>query len=398
MSDLYNTLSKKLRSQFSQSQGFALSSSISLLVDLNLLLYGPGGYAKTDMVKTLFSIFDERTVRSRMLECNPDTNVSKLLGGAIAKTVSKEDEQTKERTEITREDIDYSRGPLENELFFLEETLDSPMQVLAALKALITNKQWDGMQSANRSMFGATNIDPYHLLGELPTVHHNSVEALLQRFLVIEHKWESHKAGDYLEMIEAGFEGPYNDFHPITLQDLMNEKEMVKMVHLDPEDNANLAQFCEDSAREGFIVSPRTYMYARRLLRAHAYIHDRDCIVDADYRILEFLRSFAPSVRSSVEDRLELTRKNSAQQKKLDTFNEEHQRIISLRTGAGNKVFVETSIAQHCRNLLDKLNSESFNESFMEKKEDLMDVIRKEAEAAEKIARESVKIIPLPES
>lgn len=397
MSNLYNIVSKRLSSQFSQTSKFSLSSTLTILTGLSAMYYGPGGYAKTEMIQALMSIFDETTIRREMLECNPDTTVSNLLGGAIAKTISELEADDRTRIEITREDIDFTRGPLENEFFFLEEALDGPFNVLAALKALITNKRWNGRISQNQSFFGATNIDPYLLLNELPTVHRNSIEALLQRFLILEHRWESHEKKDYLEMLEVGFDGIYTDFHPLTLADIRLEQQLVKEVKLANSDNEALAQFCEDSAKEGYIVSPRTFMYSRRLLRAIAYCRGRDTINDDDFSILDFLPSYAPTIREDVTTRLELSRASSAQQKKLDGYIADLAHILTLRNSDKNKTFVNGTIAKRCRKLYEDIQSASFSESFFEQRDQLVKTIDSEIKASEKATFDSIQDIPLPE-
>lgn len=397
MSDLFDTASKVLSSKFCYTENFVKASTISLLTGQNVMFYGPGGYAKTEMILSFLSIFCEDTIASRMLECSPDTTVSSLLGGATALTTSKLDKDSGTRVETTKESIDFNKGPLRNHFYFLEELLDAPLDVLAALKSLMTNKQWDGEASQNLSFLSATNVNPYELLKSAPEVQKNSYEAFLQRWMVIGHNWETHEVSDYINMIESGVGGESVGYKKITKENLLIEQSLIRDVKMTPEDNSIIAQICTQSAGLGKIVSPRTFNLLRRAVRTSAYLADRGTINDSDLGVLRYYGSIHPSIISDLESSISSKRDEIVQKAKLEEYQQTRLRILRIEGTPANNLHKFNSISHHLTVLYDKLGVESFSDSFQKERGSLLSTLEADLEKVSKQSVDCLTPIAIPE-
>lgn len=155
----------------------------------NVLLWGPAGHGKSEMVSHFFRNADSTFFQSFGEGMTED----RLFGGINFKMF--EDEKILE--------YNTSRSFLSYEYVIFEELFDAPPIVLLSLKDTIQARQLrNGAQTVpmkTKFIVGITNKSPSEISELGPTY-----QALIERFpLQLEVKWESYGEADYVELFEA---------------------------------------------------------------------------------------------------------------------------------------------------------------------------------------------------
>jgi len=388
-SQVLTALSSNLQSRFVGTEKFAHEFALALLSGVSPIWWGRGGFGKTEMVRLAMQTFQ---VPQTMLEAHPELAVSGLFGGAIAETKIETINQDGMilGTEKTYESVNYDRGLLKSYLFFIEEMLDSPMQVLTSLKSVMTNRVWDQMQSQHRLIMGATNINPYELLEEVPFTHQNSYDALLQRFLVIEHGWESHEFSDYLSLFQFRSDKDHV-FEHVSKQQIEHEAELASNVKVSSESYELLAELAAKSAEEGSVVSPRVAMWSLKLLKTNAFLRGREEVDIADFNVLTYMGSWSSAVFSGIAKILAEHKVRQQLNQELSVFTSKIQKIDDFwRNPEGSPHFKALNCIKACQKLLDEVDEWTINDTFAESKSELISEIQENIEFFQSKSEQSV--------
>lgn len=388
-SQVLSALSSNLSNKFVGTEKFAHEFALALLSGISPIWHGRGGFGKTEMIRLAMQTFQ---VTQTMLEAHPELAVSGLFGGAIAETKIETVNQDGMilGSEKTFESVNYERGLLRSYLFFVEEMLDSPMQVLTSLKSVMTNRVWDQMESQHRLIIGATNINPYELLDEVPFTHQNSYDALLQRFLVIEHGWDSHEFSDYLALFQFK---PSKDhvFSHITKQQIEHEAQLAAKVGLSSESCELLAELAAKSAEEGSVISPRVAMWSLKLLKTNAFLQGRAEVDVADFNVLSYMGSWSPEAFSGIAKILAEQKVRQQLNQELSVFTSKIQKIDDFwRQSEGNSHFKALNCIKASQKLLDEVGEWTINDSFSEDKSELISEIQENIEFFQAKSEQSV--------
>jgi hypothetical protein len=364
--------------------------ALAYLSGISLLWHGKGGLGKTEMVMVAM---DTIQVSKGILECHPSTTVSELFGGATAQTDVKvyPDGSPLYATEITFESIDFDKGFLTKKQFFMEEALDAPIRVLAAAKAALTNKAWGGRESQNHILLGASNIDPYILVEDLPVLWQNSIRAFLERFLVVEHGEGTLQEDDYLGMATL-------PDRPAPLR-LVSENQFdveiaeVKTVKIPDNVLRMVAQLATKSNKSGSFVSLRTSAWLQKLMRASAYIAGRDEVTLDDLNVIPLVGSFHASISKDLEKEVQLQRQNLEINTKLGQIQNKLEKIQDyFKSGADTPYTRGMTAEANLKTLAGLLQSITVNDSTSSKKEQLQKYILEFAKEARKQAEQSVVV------
>lgn len=236
-----------------------------------------------------------------MLECDPETTASSIKGGAIART------RKGDKEDLTEAFYNVAASVLNHDAFFFEEMLDASFNALSVLKAVITNKQLtingETVVSKNKILIGATNLNPTELLESLPDNIQNSYEAFLQRFMLIEHGWDSHTANDYA-LLDMDVE--HQDISSMSISDIQFQREYLKDgVVLATSLKGLLAHLAAKSSEAGKTVSPRAYKWTQRLIKASALLADKETADEADLNVLKYLPYWDTSIIADLEKEID---------------------------------------------------------------------------------------------
>jgi len=389
-SKVLSAVSANLSAKFVKTDEFAKEFSLALLSGISPIFYGEGGYGKTEMILQAMKTFQ---VSNAMLECHPEMPVSGLFGGAIAKTEIehiRQEDGSVFGIEKTLESVNYERGLLKNYLYFLEEMMDNPMNVLTTLKSVMTNKMWDSMQSEHRLIIGATNIDPYALLEEVPFNYQNSYDALLQRFLVIRHEWDSHESSDYLSLFRFK-PNKTQDFVKVSRQTLENEVGEVSKIPISLELAEILSELAAKSAEAGSKVSPRVAMWTLRLLRTEAFLSSRSTVTLDDLHVLGYMGSWHDSIFEELQELLAKIESDKKYQTQLADFHHKYELVNNFwHNAAGNAHFKSLNCAKALTTLLDEVSAWQTNDAMKRQKDNLMAEIRSDLADYQQKAESSV--------
>jgi MoxR-like ATPase len=307
---------------FINTATFANSMELAVVSGIPLMLYGKGGYGKTEMIK---AVFDNIDGSSAMLECDPETTASLIKGGAIARTTKTDKE------DITLAHYNVGASILRNHSFFYEEMLDASFQALSVLKAIITNKQLtlngEVVKSINRLLVGATNVNPYDRIEQLPPSEANSYDAFLQRFIIVRHEWDSHDSSDYSRLIRA-ISNKKNDNSKLTIAQIDDARISREEVKLDKELQGILCSLAEKSGNEGRIISPRMFMWTINMIKSQALLSNKSVATIEQLNVLNYLPSWDQSLLSNLEEEIQQQKIYNDAKSSLDTFKTHFDRAV----------------------------------------------------------------------
>jgi MoxR-like ATPase len=278
---LDNLINKLKNDGFVGVDKFADTFLLSVLAGIPIIYHGEGGYGKSEMLISAVGLF---AGRFGMLECDPETTSAAIKGGAIARTINQENGS------LTEAYYNVANSLLQYDYFMLEEILDASFNALSFLKAVITGKKihinGDPIDNVCKILVCATNVDPTSVTSTVRENQRNSYAAFLQRFMIVEHGWESHNSDDYVALYPVVNELPVTQYK---LADIDKWRDEVKLVNFNMDLWKLLAKLAEDSSDEGSTVSPRAFQWTVRLIKSAAYLRGSNVVERCDFRVIDYL-------------------------------------------------------------------------------------------------------------
>lgn len=251
--------------------------SLALVSGKHLILFGPGGHAKSEMI----------------------TSVTRALAGAItfvqsfgegmdeARLYGGLDLPALEAGAEARIQYRPEHSFLAADIAVFEELFDSPASVLLSLKDTLTSgalrngAQQFTMQTS--CIVSATNRSPQEVADLGP-----AAGALIERFpLQLEVEWPSYAAADYLEMFRA----VASDRPDVSVlwSDVQSLRRRARNVEIPSDVLGILAEVIAGAVAAGHFISPRTAMHARGLVQAAAAIRGVDMATKEDLVAIRYL-------------------------------------------------------------------------------------------------------------
>lgn len=184
-------IQKEISKTFFQMDHVVSALYYGLTAGKNIILYGPGGFGKSQVVKKFIEIVN---VKSQTIVGNEDTEVDALLGIPNIKKL----------TEHSVYEIAFERTVFRNPgILILEEFLDVRPATASALKDILSEGGLRQGQSLIESLISSviicTNKNPDEL-----SVDSSSSAFYKERFPIqIEVSWSSHSAEDYSDYLEV---------------------------------------------------------------------------------------------------------------------------------------------------------------------------------------------------
>lgn len=199
--DYYDLVSSAFRSKFIHFDEIASALCTGYVEvtpgqndGMNVLLFGEGGYGKStmalDFARTVLKGQTERGIFIQSVGAS--TREDEIWGGIDLLSLR---EGTDIRYHLEQSFLSYH-------IVIFEEFFDLPGRILFDFKDTLSAREFRrGAQNQKmdcRFIIACTNRDPAEI-SKLSTSH----EALVQRFpLVVKAEWPSHRANDYLEMLQ----------------------------------------------------------------------------------------------------------------------------------------------------------------------------------------------------
>ena len=288
------------RAGFVNSAAMAEILALALVGRVNPMLFGPGGHGKSQMVERVLSTIIGALTRT--LSCGEGLSEARLFGGLDFKALESEG----------LERFHAENSFLSWDFAVFEEILDAPSVVLLSLKDTLTSKALrSGSQLVpmrTQVLLGLTNKEPGEVAEEGP-----AVQALMERFpLQLRVAWEDYSAGAFKTLFAAQADKRDSNMS-ITFEEIKTLQNKVEGVSIASRMDALLAQLLAGQIERGVIVSPRTAMFARRILATSAVIRGRDHVTEEDFISLRFLPG-CEDIASTIEADIKAAREKSVAQ------------------------------------------------------------------------------------
>lgn len=190
---------RRVQTELVQMDEVARKFEMALALKKPILLYGPPGQAKSEIVNIAAQTMFGRK-QPFVVSMGPGTTPSQLFGDAlIAEQVLTEGGNSIKQVSVS---YDGNTSMLNEPIVCLEEGLDGPPKILLMLKDLLTRgEQCFGafcMKNGIELMVMCTNIAPSDWVAR--QVHTDSSQAFIDRFITVEVGWKTYTAYSYLEL------------------------------------------------------------------------------------------------------------------------------------------------------------------------------------------------------
>jgi hypothetical protein len=262
-----------LAADFIQHKKIARILALAVESGKNVLLWGPGGHGKSEMVESALAQVanaDEIFIQS----FGEGMDEATLWGGLNFRALEEE--------KVLRYFPENSFLPRPYAVF--EEIFDAPASVLLALKDTLTSKLLrKGAQQfkmATRAIVAITNKDPAEVADLGP-----AAKALIERFpLQLKVDWPSYASADYNKLFEKV--GPR-----LSGADLNGAGRV-------------LAELLAKAGAQGDVISPRTAVHALGVVKTAAALRGSNSVGKEDLIDLQFLpglEDFAETIREELD-------------------------------------------------------------------------------------------------
>ncbi len=245
-------VSKSLRTRFVHASEIIQVLTHAFYQPCNVLLWGPGGHGKSDMVMTALKSIGYEDQDIFLQSFGEGMSEDRLWGGP---NIAKLDECL---------EYDTARSFLPFEVVVLEEILDASSQALLPLKDVLTRRVFmngnDPVPMKSKVIIACTNKDPRQFAKDS-----DAVKALLERFpLQLEVRWPSYTQADYEALFQRA--------NP----DASSDKRKLHRIY------AHVVASLGDDREGGFQVSPRIALGGLKLSANSVQRHGRKRMIVED--------------------------------------------------------------------------------------------------------------------
>ena len=270
-------ISSTLQKRFIHSQEITQVLTHAFLQPCNVLLWGPGGHGKSDMVMKSLRAMGYAENEIFLQSFGEGMSEDRLWGGP---NIAKLDECL---------EYDTDRSFLPYEVVVLEEILDASSQALLPLKDVLTRRVFMNADQAvpmkSKVIIACTNKDPRQFAKDS-----DAVKALLERFpLQLEVRWPSYEQRDYEALFEKA--------NP----DAKSDRRKLHRIY------AHVVANLNDDRDKGFQVSPRIALGGLRLAANSVGRHGRKKMIVEDIltiRNVQGMESYKHDVEALIRNAL----------------------------------------------------------------------------------------------
>lgn len=355
-------IEENLSARFVKCVEIARIIALAIESGKNMLLWGPGGHGKSEMVQLALSLVaSENDVFVQSFGEGMDE--ATLWGGLDFAALEKE--------KVLRYFPDQSF--LAKPYAVFEEIFDAPASVLLALKDTLTaRKLRKGSQvftMKTKVIIAITNRDPKELVEMGP-----AAAALIERFpLQLNVKWPSYTARDYLEL--------FSKVEPFLAGANLNGTKGV------------LAEVMGKASEDGEPVSPRTAVHALGIVKAAAGMRGSAVVERNDLLDLCFLpgmEQFAVNLKQELDAAFERAAAESRMMAAEAKLRELLGELDEARRASSPIKLLQ--IAKRLVAFADEVASLKVTDSFTDRRKKMRDSVNEKAAEAQRLALETTRI------
>lgn len=360
MENIYERLMKRLGADFIKIEDVARILALALASGKNVLLWGPGGHGKSEMVGSALAEVaceDEIFVQS----FGEGMDEATLWGGLDFHAL-----------EVEKELRYFPQNSfLASQYAVFEEMFDAPASVLLALKDTLTARQLrKGAQQFKmdtKVIIAITNKDPSEIAELGP-----AAAALVERFpLQYRVAWPSYGAADYGELF-------------------------AKVAPRLPGANLNgqgriLAELLAKAGENGEVISPRTAVHAVGVVKAAAALRGSARVEKQDLTDLLFLpgmESFADSIRAELDAATE----RAEAEARVANAERQLANLLNEMTAAAGKPIGLLQVAKRLTAFGDEVSGLRVTDGLSDRRKSLRNTAAEQAERATQLALDSTRI------
>jgi len=372
-----NLITKNLNNAgFVKIEKMAKAIALALVSGKNLVLFGPGGHAKSAVIETALSSI--KGASSLTQTFGEGMTEARLFGGLDFNALEKEGIE-KFHVENSFLSWDYA---------VFEEMFDAPAQTLMALKDTLTAKSLrNGTQLVpmrTRSILAASNKEPEEISEIGP-----AAQALIERFPIqLRVQWESYHSQDFLEMFES-LESAPGHIDSLPLESLSNIQKKVKDISLNGQHRL-LAELLASQREKGIVISPRTANHAAELVKASAVINGRNQVEKEDFIVLEFLPG-CEDIASSIQDDIAKSESLAVAQQQLNGLWDQFSQLQEIGRNLNGPIKL-LATAKKMDHILNQLSGLKIPDELVEKRNRLRTKLQETSSAFQKKAYDETNI------
>jgi len=309
----------------------------ALLAGHHILLIGPPGTAKSMLADELCRRLEGASYFQWLLT---KFTTPEELFGAVSLRALENDEYRRVTT---------LKLP-EAHIAFLDEVFKANSSILNAILTLINERRFHNGREAVTvpliTLFGATN--------ELP--EDDELQALYDRFLLRYVVGYINEDFRFLKMLQS--HGP-EQRSTLPLQALQQARAEVREVSIPDGIYRTVTELRRELGRRQIVASDRRYRQAIDLLRAHAYLHGRDHVIEDDVFLLEHVLWREPSEHPEVQNAIHRLLRGYIDDAKALLFQTRELRDYAYRQWESAELKSRAVVEAHTkiRNLLARLES-----------------------------------------
>ena len=358
--NVYEKILKALSQKFVRCEEIARILALAIESGKNVLLWGPGGHGKSEMVQAALSVVaDDADVFVQSFGEGMDE--ATLWGGL--------DFAALESEKVLRYFPENSF--LAKEVAVFEELFDAPATVLLALKDTLTaRKLRKGSQSfpmKTKIIIGITNRDPSEIADLGP-----AAAALVERFpLQYKVEWPTYRSADYLQL--------FNKVAP----------------HLPGADlNGSMGVLAELVAKAGegdTPISPRSAVYALGVVKAAAslrgdkMVHKEDLV---DLRFIDGLEGLAANIKAELDAAYE----RAAAEGRLQEVERKFQNLMAEYSAATGSPIKLLQASKRFLVFQDEAANLKVTDGLADRRKRLRDAASEKAAEAQRMALENTRV------
>lgn len=358
--NIHGRILAALAAKFVKSDEVARILAIAIESGKNVLLWGPGGHGKSEMVtEALTHVAHEDDVFVQSFGEGMDE--ATLWGGL--------DFQALESDKVLRYFPEQSF--LARPYAVFEELFDAPATVLLALKDTLTSRKLrKGAQTyamATKVVIAVTNKDPQEISDLGPAAH-----ALVERFpLQLRVDWPSYTAADYVELFQkvaARLPGAdLNGTLPI------------------------LAEMLAKVAENGEAISPRSAVHALGVVKTSAAIRSSAKVEKSDLLDLRFVDGFE-ELANNLRAELDAASERAAAEGRIIAAEAKLRVLLQELTDSFGSPIKLLQCAKRLQSFGDEVSALSVTEGFTERRKALRETAAQKATEAQSSALDSTRI------
>ena len=359
MANLYQEISKKLSERFIRSEKIARILALAVESGKNVLLWGPGGHGKSEMVMVALSVVateDMIFVQS----FGEGMDEATLWGGLDFRALEEE--------KVLRYNPENSF--LNKDLAVFEELFDAPASVLLALKDTLTaRKLRKGSQvfpMKTQAIIGITNRDPEEIADLGP-----AAAALVERFpLQLKVDWPSYDSADYLNLFQK--------VAPNLKGADLNGTQGV------------LAEVMAKASGNGDVVSPRTAVHALGVVKTAAQLRGSQVVEKQDLLDLVFLpgmEAFASDLQQELDEAYE----RSAAEVRVQEAERKLNGLLRELDEAGASPIKLLQAAKRLQAFGDEVSNLKITDGLTDRRKRLRETASERAVEAQRLALENTR-------